>query len=70
VIHSFCSWQTPDSDAPAPWGVERGIPMRDFFAAMALQALDIQAHVSRPSAEQLAESAYNIADAMLKVRKV
>jgi len=43
--------------------------LRDQFAMAALQSLDIQAHVKPPAAEHLAESAYHIADAMLKARE-
>jgi hypothetical protein len=43
--------------------------LRDEFAMAALANLNLQAHVSKPAAENLAESAYNIADAMLEARK-
>ena len=46
-----------------------GMTLRDYFAASALMALNVQAHVAPPAAEYLAYSAYNIADAMLKVRE-
>jgi len=48
---------------------EEGMTLRDYFAAKALMALDIQAHVARPAAQTLAKSAYEIADAMLEARK-
>lgn len=46
----------------------RGMSLRDYFAAKALMALDIQAHVAPPAAAILAASAYAIADAMLAAR--
>lgn len=49
-------------------GTPDALTMRDYFAMYALQALDIQAHIARPSAENLARSAYNIADAMIAMR--
>ena len=46
-----------------------GMSLRDWFAALALQALDVQAHVAPPAAANLARSAYAIADAMLSERE-
>lgn len=46
----------------------RGMTLRDYFAGQALANLNLQAHVSRPGADQLARSAYEIADAMLEAR--
>ena len=59
----------PNDDRPGAYPAEPGMTLRDYFAAKALMALDVQAHVARPAAEHLARSAYNIADAMLKVRQ-
>ena len=47
---------------------QSGMTLRDYFAAKALSVLDVQAHVEMPAAENLARSAYKIADAMLKER--
>lgn len=46
-----------------------GMSLRDYFAAQAIAALNVQAHVEMPGAEQLAHSAYEIADAMLRERE-
>jgi hypothetical protein len=45
-----------------------GMSLRDLFAGLALQAINVQAHVAEPASEFIAWSAYNIADAMLKER--
>jgi hypothetical protein len=42
--------------------------LRDRFAGQALSILVMQAYITRPAAIQIAESAYEIADAMLRVR--
>lgn len=41
-----------------------GISRLEYFAAAALANLNLQAHVSKPSSETLAESAFSIAEAM------
>lgn len=46
-----------------------GMSLRDWFAGMALQAVYVQAHVAKPAAENIAASAYEIADAMLAESK-
>lgn len=51
------------------WGVsERGINMRDYFAARAMQALISMPNQSG-SEKDFAEVAYDMADAMLEARK-
>jgi hypothetical protein len=57
-----------DANDPAFKFGHDGMTLRDYFAAKALMALDIQAHVAPPAAKHLASSAYNIADAMLAER--
>jgi hypothetical protein len=42
-----------------------GLTKREYFAAMALQAVDIQAHVATPAAKNIARSAVEIADALI-----
>lgn len=42
-----------------------GLTKREHFAAMALQAVDVQAHVASPAAKNIAASAVNIADALI-----
>jgi hypothetical protein len=58
----------PDTQSYTEWPGSAGMTLRDYFAAKALMALDIQAHVAPPAAKHLASSAYNIADAMLAER--
>jgi hypothetical protein len=43
-----------------------GLSKREWFAGMALANLNLQSHIAKPGAEALAESAFNIADAMIK----
>jgi hypothetical protein len=45
-----------------------GMLLRDYFAASALSAMDIQNSVATPAAGTMARSAYTIADAMMKER--
>ena len=45
-----------------------GLTLRDWFAGQALANLNLQSHVAKPASEALAQSAYNIADAMIKER--
>lgn len=47
---------------------EKGMDLRDYFAAMALQGLLSDSNV-RQSWDKFAESAYEIADAMMEARK-
>ena len=44
------------------------VPLRDYFAAAALMAMDVQITVSEPAAQKMAYSAFVIADAMLAER--
>jgi len=46
---------------------QRGMSLRDYFAAKALQALIIRGVTNQP--DQIAERAYEIADAMIAARK-
>lgn len=62
------AFPTVDANRPADYGT-CGMTLRDYFAAQALANLNLQAHVSKPAAENLAKSAYEIADAMLEARK-
>jgi hypothetical protein len=55
----------PNGEFQWPWS---GASLRDYFAAHALQAVNVQAHVAEPAAEFIAWSVYNIADAMLAER--
>lgn len=47
------------------WTIEEGMTMRDYFAAKAMQGL-MDAAMPMP---EIAEAAYDMADAMLKARK-
>jgi hypothetical protein len=51
---------------PLDDGVHRGMTLRDYFAAKAMQGL--LTRIARSGTEQ-AEEAYRIADAMLKARE-
>ena len=55
-----------DGTYPASRWVAPGITKREWFAGMALSAMQIQIVVAEPAAAFMAESAYIIADAMLK----
>ena len=46
-----------------------GMTLRDYFAAKALSAMDLQIVIANPAAEMMARSAYVVADAMLAARK-
>ena len=48
------------------YGMERGISIRDYFAAAALQGNLIEPTVTN---DQVAKYAYSLADAMLKARE-
>jgi len=49
---------------------DKGITMRDYFAAAALQGLAVNAHnFDNMSDKSIAENAYLIADAMIEARK-
>ena len=45
-----------------------GIPLRDYFAAAALQGICASGPSSNYTNEMLTREAYNLADTMLKVR--
>lgn len=45
-----------------------GMTLRDYFAAAALSAMPIQISVAEPAAKYMADSAYLIADELLKAR--
>ena len=53
----------PAFPIPVPRSAE-GISRLEYFAAAALANLNLQAHISKPSSEALAQSAFNIAEAM------
>jgi hypothetical protein len=48
-------------------GGDRGMTLRDYFAAKAMQGM--MHDVSQPVGEVIAEWAYQVADAMLKARE-
>jgi hypothetical protein len=48
------------------WTIEEGMTLRDYFAAKAMQGL-MDAAMPMP---EIAEAAYDMADAMLKAREV
>ena len=50
------------------WASERGMSLRDYFAAKAMQALLTRENL-KGTAEEFARMAYKSADAMLEVRK-
>jgi hypothetical protein len=43
-----------------------GLSKREFFVAVALTKMDLQAHVAEPASEQIAKSCVEIADAIIK----
>ncbi|CAB4132278.1 hypothetical protein UFOVP259_12 [uncultured Caudovirales phage] len=45
----------------------QGMSLRDYFAAKAMQGMMVD--VDKPNCDYIAETAYAIADAMLKARK-
>ena len=53
---------------PGHW-TEEGMTLRDYFAAKAMSAIMPSRPPDKMVAEQIAEAAYFIADAMLKVRR-
>jgi hypothetical protein len=56
----------PSKDMPYSRDDEKGITMRDYFAAKAMQGICARVHWSYSGA---AKDAYEYADAMLEVRK-
>jgi len=52
---------------PLDDGVHRGMTLRDYFAAKAMQGM--MHDVSQPVGEVIAGWAYEVADAMLKARE-
>lgn len=46
----------------------KGMSLRDYFAAKALSAMDLQIGIAEPAAKIMAKSAYIVADAMLTQR--
>lgn len=54
---------------PLDDGVYRGMTLRDYFAAKALQGLVTHAHILEWSEEAIADAAYRQAEAMLKARE-
>jgi len=51
------------------WVKEEGMTLRDYFAAKAMQGLIAADTVFTMSSAQIAEQAYDHADAMMKARK-
>ena len=47
--------------------VSKGMTLRDYFAAQAMQGMMVD--VDKPSCDYIAETAYEMADAMLKARE-
>jgi hypothetical protein len=65
---------------PAPAGVshitEQGMTLRDYFAAKAMQAymadqdlIEMYCHLGQDVQQQISNTAYQMADAMLKARE-
>ena len=56
---------------PAPAGVahitEKGMTLRDYFAAKAMQGMMVEVH--DPACNYIAEVSYLMADAMMKARE-
>jgi len=48
---------------------EKGMNLRDYFAAAAVQGFCANNYYSRASVETLVDNAYAVADAMMKVRE-
>lgn len=46
-----------------------GLTLRDYFAAVAVAAMDLQINIAGSAARTMAQSAYIVADAMLEARK-
>ena len=46
-----------------------GMTLRDYFAAKAIEAMDLQIAIAKPAAKSMALSAYLVADAMLEARQ-
>lgn len=63
--------QTGGTAFPAQFFDERatGMTLRDYFAAKALQGFLVDAECGPESVKDFAESAYIMADAMLKARE-
>ena len=63
----------PSTPEDAVQSLHEGMTLRDYFAAKAMQGLITSASLSRTESwydeERVAESAYKMADAMLKARK-
>jgi hypothetical protein len=56
-------------DVSEGWQTEDGMTLRDYFAAKAMQGLVENANWRGMPEDALAKAAYNMADAMLEVRK-
>lgn len=62
-IPAFPTWIADDSMSP-------GMTLRDYFAAMALQAISVESLTeSSGNLKLLAKNSYHIADAMMEARK-
>jgi hypothetical protein len=48
---------------------EKGMDLRDYFAAAAVQGFCANNYYSRASVETLVDNAYAVADAMMKARE-
>ena len=73
AANSLDKKQPDDGPAfPAAWMLERGMTLRDYFAAKAMQGMaGSHAYCERGwDQADLAGQAYEIADAMLKAREV
>lgn len=51
------------------WTIEEGMTMRDYFAAKAMQGFLAKEYANANSPIEIAEGAYEQADAMLKARE-
>ena len=58
---------TKDSTEPKEKQIQLPVSLRDYFAAKAMQGMMVD--VDKPNCDYIAETAYAIADAMLKARK-
>jgi len=57
----------PSGHDPKTGTADKGMKMRDYFAAKALQAMIAEPSL-KATPDEFAQKAYQIADAMLKVR--
>jgi hypothetical protein len=51
----------------SPSGFDKGMTLRDYFAAKAMQGMMVD--VEQPRCDYIADTAYKMADAMMKARE-